>query len=247
MSRQSLMAELHCKFTPVYMDMNGRVYLGREIEKILQIEIPNTSIIDIQPTNLCKTQTSGFVYARPPFGCNNVNSSADTTETTTPTSDTREKGLRWAQTTVNAQSSFRSAIYNFIETSPSLRFLAKVTSQAFLLPFNAGVEYMRGYNAGTAIKAHVSAATVSGIASAITSYAISNSPRLAFATSWSIKGRNPVVMLIAWGVAYAVYPRVKDTILDGAPPRDTGAPYRDDFIWHRDSSGRDWWEQEYGR
>jgi len=238
MSRQSLMAELHCKFTPVYIDMNGKVYIGREIEKILQTEIPNTSIIDTPPTNLC-TQRPQFGHARIPFGCNNVNSS-------TPRSNRSEDAIDFTQTLVNAQSSFRLAVLNFIEMSTNLRFAANTIAKAFLLPFNAAVEGMRGYDLERAITSHLSAATLSTMANYVTAYAISNSPQLAFATRVSIRGRHPLVMLIGWGVAYVAYPLVKDYILDGEPAREDWGTW-EDYLWHRDSSGRDWWEREYGR
>ena len=87
MPAQLLMAEVRCRYTSVYIDIFGRVYIGREMERTQKITLPNTSIADISSTNLCKAKTSRFGYTLPPFGCNNAGSSTDsTTNTRTPRS-----------------------------------------------------------------------------------------------------------------------------------------------------------------
>ena len=67
MPAQPLIANVRCRCTPVYVDMDGRLYIGREIERTQIFELPDTSIIDMPPTNGCKTKTSRFVHTRPQF------------------------------------------------------------------------------------------------------------------------------------------------------------------------------------
>ena len=43
MPTQPLVAEVSCRCTPVYVDMGGRVYIGREMERTPKIELPNTN------------------------------------------------------------------------------------------------------------------------------------------------------------------------------------------------------------
>ena len=216
------MAKLICKYTPVYVDMNGRVYIGREIERTQIFELPNTSIIDMPPTNLCKTQTSGFVFNRPPFGCNNVNSP-------TPTSDTDEKGIRKVQTVANVIIKGRTAaILQLIkDLSASVLNAVKGYSHGLSYVANVGADVAVGRSFPRAAKGNLAGAVVSTGAGAFTrfgadkliAYLASSPGRLAFAGRWGGKGRNLAITLIGAGVAYLVYPLVHDPIVDGPPPK----------------------------
>ena len=224
MSCQPLMAKLICKYTPVYVDMNGRVYIGREIERTQIFELPNTSIIDTPPTNQCKTQTSGFVYARPQFGCNNVNSS-------TPTSNKREKEIRNTQTLANIIIKGRTAVILQLIKDLSASVLNAVKGYSHGLSYiaNVGADVAAGRSFPRAVKGNaVAAATTSGAvaitgfgADKLIAYLASSPGRLAFSWRWGGKWRNWGLTLIGAGVAYLVYPLVHDPMVDGpAPERD---------------------------
>ena len=220
MPAQPLMAEVPCRYTPVYVNMDGRLYIGREMEKRLKFEIPNTSIIDIPPTN----RTSRIGY--PHYNATN----ADTTET-----NTLKEQLRWSKTFLNSPVALRGAIGNALplEAATTLRHAARVA-----LPVKIVADYAGGHSLLESTTANVIAFEAGYLVSRATvilmkhSYEVTLAARLAMAGHVGMiaaRSGNIAITLIGLIVGFLAPPAVSNYILTRKDHYRRAYPTYDDW------------------
>ena len=233
MSRQPLMAKLICKYTPVYVDMNGRVYIGREIERTQIFELPNTSIIDMPPTNLCKTQTSGFGYARPQFGCNNVNSP-------TPTPNTREKRAGNLNAFFSSPASLRGLLADLLPgLTPLARRMVNL-SPLIALPLAATLDVADGRGVRQSIKANAGGFGAGYLTNTAVAALTKHAIEVSFAARAATAGRAAIASgrigkwggaLIGFIAGFFAYDFVSDLMHELPDSSDWADPWHDDWLF----------------
>ena len=216
MPYQPLVAEVRCRCTPVYVDMDGRLYAGHEIIKTLKIELSNTSATVHSSANLCKTKTSGFGYTRPPFGCNSTDSSTDTAETMTPTPNTSEEKARNLSIFFSSPSSLRGLLAEILPgLSPSARTMISL-SPLTLLPLGITLDVANGRDLSRATAANAGGFGAGYLASKLIGALMKHPDAVRFAARMGMQGArgNVAGALIGFIAGFVGYSLASDLIYE---------------------------------
>ena len=220
MPAQPLVAEVSCRCTPVYVDMDGRLYVGREMTKTQKIEIPNTAITGPSSTNLCKTKTSKFGYTLPPFGCNNTYSPIDSAANAEST-ETSEDRTTLIKNAISFPVYARGLFVDMLNVVPRrLSSLFGLTALP-ILPAMITLDIASGRDPWRATKANVGGFAAGYKASNVVGTLVKNAARVRFAGRTAMMGARAgnvagalvgfVAGIIAYEVAYSIIDKIPDS------------------------------------
>jgi|GEM_PF-6193581 hypothetical protein len=163
---------LACRYTPIYVDMHGRLYAGQEVIKVLETEPLAASSKNPLKTDYDKTHTSGSRYSRPQFGCHGMKASASTAGPTKPEPSLSEETASTIKYALSSPAYSKELIAGVLKSvPPNVRSLIGLTSLPLAIMGGivldcasgrdlkpATVANVSGVSAGFAISSYVEAA-----------------------------------------------------------------------------------------